>query len=462
MQNIKTLINTSRGGGKPKLLTPVIVLFLLIFTTIIFTGCGTVVTRTMTARAGSENFETEQRLPLIENTFIFKINSGNDREFILPASWRDETTYVGAAYSWKVDWGDGKEEIYSGISRYGNEDNKHTYDNANTEYIIKIRPNGPAEKDWLQAFGFGGAGEVVPLSRYQLKQLLSAFPENSKSNFRETFSSCWELTGTIKGLFDGIRHEPVPDMFNHTFGDCSGLTGSIPADLFSGIIGAPAEYMFACTFADSGFTGNIPAGLFKGITGKPAEGMFVHTFYGCSSLTGSIPADLFSGIINAPAAGMFLRTFSDCSGLTGSIPASLFGGINGEPADNMFGATFLGCSGLTESIPAGLFSGINGAPAYYMFANTFYGCSGLTSIPDGLFGNINGPAVSGMFNGTFEGCSNLTGPSAKIMTEDGYKYLYDDDVWGAAPVDVWGYVVTDCYKGATGLDDYDDIPAAWK
>ena len=134
--------------------------------------------------------------------------------------------------------------------------------------------------------------------------------------------------------------------------------------------------------------------------------MFFGTFQNCSGLTGSIPADLFSGIKGAPAEGMFNDTFDGCSGLTGSIPADLFSGIDGAPAPRMFEGTFKGNSRLTGSIPATLFKGIRGAAATRMFENTFQNCSGLTGyVPAELFAGIpaegyeSGPMVDA-FNGT--------------------------------------------------------------
>ena len=153
---------------------------------------------------------------------------------------------------------------------------------------------------------------------------------------------------------------------------------------------------------------------------------FNKTFSGASNMTGSIPANLFTGISGAPAMAMFTYTFSGCSGLT-SIPDDLFAGIFGAPATLMFGTTFSGCSGLT-SIPDDLFAGISGAPASGMFQSTFSGCSGLTSIPENLFGNISGTAQSFMFLETFYNCTSLTGPSARINGQYLYE-IWPDTTW---------------------------------
>jgi hypothetical protein len=135
----------------------------------------------------------------------------------------------------------------------------------------------------------------------------------------------------------------------------------------------------------------------------------------------------------------------------------LFAGIQGVPANHMFNTTFAYCTGLT-SIPENLFAGISGAPAIGMFYYTFQNCRRLTSIPAELFGNLldadSGEYIpeQGMFNGTFYECSGLTGPSATL----GGQYLYN--LFPAATTNH----VDECYRGATGLDDYDSMPSDWK
>ena len=191
-------------------------------------------------------------------------------------------------------------------------------------------------------------------------------------------------------------------------GRATGYDNSVPAISFEenqnlagidGSLGAifptlgKSQPVFANTFANcSGLTGPIPENLFSGISGAPAERMFLGTFFGCSGLTGTIPEKLFSGISGAPAARMFAYTFFACSGLTGTIPENLFSGISGAPAEWMFNSTFFGCSELTGTIPENLFSGISGAPAKWMFYNTFTSCSGLSGIVGpSIFGKITPP-----------------------------------------------------------------------
>jgi hypothetical protein len=210
--------------------------------------------------------------------------------------------------------------------------------------------------------------------------------------------------------------------------------------------------LFRGTFA-GGYNVTMSGGF--DFEGAPAAYMFYETFYNCSNLTGSIPSGLFGAISGAPAGRMFYSTFYNCSNLTGSIPSGLFGAISGAPAISIFNSTFYGCSNLTGSIPVGLFGNISGAPEPGMFRATFYGCSKLTgSIPSGLFGAISGAPATDMFYSTFFGCSNLTGESA--LMPDGTTHLYEEFPTAS------GTACAQCYYGATRLNDYADIPDAWK
>lgn len=155
------------------------------------------------------------------------------------------------------------------------------------------------------------------------------------------------------------------------------------------------------------------------------------------------------------SAGNFRQLFSGT--FAGGHNVTMSGGFDfsGAPAGYMFYGTFYNCSNLTGSIPAGLFGNISGVPAANMFAHTFYGCSNLTgSIPVGLFGDISGAPASEMFYTTFYGCSNLTGESA--LMPDGTTHLYEQFPTAS------GTACDNCYLGATMLNDYATMPAAWK
>ena len=268
---------------------------------------------------------------------------------------------ISAAGKFVIDWGDGNIEKID-KNKTGEQTISHSYNNAGA-HKIKLGGKATEYDSRYTAISFYKNLNLAKIDG-SLGQIFSTLSDGTQPRFGSTSNWC----GTFQG--------------------CTNLTGEIPAELFSGISGAPAESMFYGTFwGCSNLTGLIPANLFAGVSGAPAEDMFNSTFDGCSGLTGSIPANLFAGIKGAPAEYMFYCTFDDCSGLTGSIPANLFAGISGAPASHMFDGTFYDCSGLTGSIPEKLFAGVSGAPAEDMFDGTFDGCSALSGTMDGL-GNI--------------------------------------------------------------------------
>ena len=269
---------------------------------------------------------------------------------------------ISAAGKFYIDWGDGKTETIEKANT-GEQTISHSYNNAGAH---KIKLGGKAT--WYD-------------SRYD-----AAITFYKNLNLAKIDGSLGQIFSTLS---DGTQPRfGTPWNWHGTFQGCTNLTGNIPAELFSGIYGAPAERMFHSTFDGcSGLTGSIPENLFAGVSGAPAELMFASTFRDCSNLSGSIPENLFTGVSGTPAEGMFYYTFDGCSNLSGSIPEKLFAGIYGAPANYMFGYTFYGCSGLSGNIPENLFAGIYGAPAGDMFYRTFYGCSGLSGTMDKL-GNI--------------------------------------------------------------------------
>ena len=243
---------------------------------------------------------------------------------------------ISAAGSFSINWGDG---TFDNINKTDTTKTtySHTYDSAG-EYTI----------------GIGGKATVYNTST-----------STAAISFRDNKNTAG-ISGSLGAIFGTLPSGTQP-RFYQTFYNNSNLTGEIPADLFAGISGAPASYMFSRTFSGcSGLTGSIPENLFAGISGAPAQNMFASTFYGCSNLSGNIPENLFAGISGAPASYMFDSTFYGCSKLSGSIPENLFAGISGTPAIYMFSYTFSGCSGLTGTIPENLFAGISGTPAIRM------------------------------------------------------------------------------------------------
>ena len=150
----------------------------------------------------------------------------------------------------------------------------------------------------------------------------------------------------------------------------------------------------------SGDLGSVFPILNTSNTGSPA---FSNTFRGLTGWTGSIPANLFAGLNGAPAANLFYCTFESCTGLTGTIPGNLFAGISGPPAANMFANTFSVCTGLT-GIGDGLFDGISGVEQSSMFQSTFYGCTNLTGPSAKSNGQYLYDKWSGMTTTQVSGC----------------------------------------------------------
>ena len=366
--------------------------------------------------------------------------------------------YISAAGEFYVDWGDGTRNK---ITRTNTQELEysHNYSTAGT-YTIKIGGKATAYNTASNTPAIGFSRIIYTHYAYNIASIdgslgaiFGTLADGSQPRFYETFSGAYNMTGSIPAnLFTGISGAPASYMFYETFFDCRGLTGAIPDGLFAGISGAPASSMFSGTFHGCRGLTSIPSDLFAGISGAPASFMFRGTFSGCSGLTGAIPDGLFGNLTGAPADSMFGGTFQGCSHLTGAIPDGLFGNLSGAPASSMFSRTFYACSGLTGAIPDGLFAGISGKPASSMFYGTFSGCSGLTSIPENLFGNISGTAQDYMFRQTFYNCTSLTGPSARINGQ----YLYE--IWPDATFNQ----VDDMYYRATKLDDYANIPSAWK
>ena len=276
---------------------------------------------------------------------------------------------ICAAGKFVIDWGDGNiEKINKNLT--GERTISHSYKNA-APHEIKLGG---------KATGYDGNAAI-------------SFHENT--NLAKIDGSLGQIFSTLS---DGTQPRfGTPWNWHGTFQGCTNLTGNIPAELFSGIYGAPAERMFHSTFD------------------------------GCSGLTGSIPEKLFAGVSGAPAEWMFASTFRGCSGLTGSIPENLFAGVSGTPARSMFYYTFDGCSNLSGSIPENLFAGIKGAPAEFMFASTFRGCSGLSGTMDKL-GNIENEKAPSAVTATKKESKPVVAPEFKPMPDMGMTGTISVDI----------------------------------
>ena len=428
--------------------------------------------------ASSDHVSCDVELPFVMTTTSLTANDTSNNYFAFQ---------ISASGTFYIDWGDGvveqivKNDTYAKIYA-------HAYD---TDGVKTVRLGGVATG--YNTTNSNSKTYSAIVFNYLYSSEVSVHGNVSNVSVGSNNNKLASISGSLGAIFPTIGVtaqnpdptaglDPVDDyttlnamqpLFSETFAGCTNLTGTIPQDLFTGIVGQPRAYMFNETFyACSKLTGSIPATLFSGIKGKPARSMFSRTFYLCSGLGRdaiaddpntsnivenapkySIPATLFSGINGEAASSMFSSTFSGCYGLTGAIPEDLFGrvvdgtyyGIYGYPNSSMFDSTFAGCSSLTGAIPENLFGrvvngtyyGIDGDPANYMFYSTFSNCSGLGrdaiaddpntpdvienapkySIPENLFGRVvngtyhgvKGYAASYMFNNTFNGCSGLTG-----------------------------------------------------
>ena len=289
---------------------------------------------------------------------------------------------IGAAGNFTIDWGDGQSDVITdkpiGTTTYS-----HTYTTSG-EYEIKLTGRATDYSDAKIDMGTGAG-------------LVPTFALTDPLGGSVIATNVAKISGSLGKIFPTMDDGSNPN-FIYTFA-MAPIT-EIPADLFAGIRGAPAEYMFSGTFIGTAIT-EIPADLFAGIRGAPAAGMFVGTFMG-TQIT-EIPADLFAGIRGAPAERMFAQTFSG-STIT-SIPANLFGTLNGDGAPRMFYNTFSDCPNLT-TVDGPLFSGTI-TPAEEMFSNTF-SYTAITEIPANLFGTLNGDGAPSMFERTFYNCENLT------------------------------------------------------
>ena len=342
---------------------------------------------------------------------------------------------IGAAGNFIIDWGDGEFETIKdkpiGTTTYS-----HKY-TASGEYEIKLTGRATDYSDaaidpdtgagLVPAFALSDAisGSFMATNVAKISGGLGrVFPtmdDGSNPNFYGAFALA-PITEIPADLFDGIHGAPaeymfvgtfmgtqiteVPaylfgnltgdgamGMFSSTFTECANLT-TIEGPLFNGEI-TPAEMMFSGTFESTAIT-SIPANLFGTLNGDGASRMFERTFSNCANLT-TIEGPLFSGTLT-PAKSMFESMFYQ-SGVS-RIPADLFAGVRGAPAERMFSGTFDNTA--ITNIPADLFAGIRGAPAQNMFRYTFSGTD-ITEIPADLFAGIRGAPEENMFSGTFSG-----------------------------------------------------------
>lgn len=310
-----------------------------------------------------------------------------DRKFITEWTVEAGTTItlpITATPNITIEWGaddDGDGEL--DIEECTTTQPTHTYTQEGT-YTIKISGNMPT-------WSFRSASTS--------KDYITRIVQWGNVSYSEiNFNSCANLVGNI----------PSPNIencftecktFDFLFYECTGLTGSIPSDLFDSAINV--ESFRSCFEKCTGLTGNIPDKLFAD---KTKCTNVRNCFSGCTNLEGAIPENLFK---NCPNVTRMDSIFNGATGIT-QIPVNLFTNINnGENnvVTNIAGA-FYGTQ-ITE-VPLGLFDKCTelttiGNTAYN--GGLFSKCKNITTIPEGLFNNCT--KIKYM-DRLFQGCENLT------------------------------------------------------
>ena len=191
---------------------------------------------------------------------------------------------ISAAGEFVIDWGDGTIET---INKTNTTNTTYLHDYSTTgEYTI----------------GIGGQATAYNTDPYTAT---ISFPSDFVYDI-------FSIDGSLGAIFSTLPDGSQPRFYNTFF---SVGVSTVPAELFTGISGAPVKNMFAGTFSLS-LLRTIPDGLFAGISGAPAEGMFNGTFSESTYLT-SIPENLFGNISGPAQSSMFYGTFDDCTSLTG-------------------------------------------------------------------------------------------------------------------------------------------------
>ncbi len=198
---------------------------------------------------------------------------------------------IGAAGNFIIDWGDGKRDVIAN-KPIGTTTYSHTY-SASGEYEIKLSGRATDYSD-AKIDMDTGAG------------LVPAFALSDAISGSFIATNVAKISGGLGRVFPTMDDGSNPN-FIGTF--LMAPITEIPADLFAGIQGAPAEGMFLGTFQYTAIT-SIPANLFGTLNGDGAPSMFMRTFSECPNLT-TADGPLFSGTIT-PAESMFDGTFAVC------------------------------------------------------------------------------------------------------------------------------------------------------
>lgn len=258
-----------------------------------------------------------------------------------------------------------------------------------------------------------------------------------------------------------VNLSSVPDRFFQNYSgdqiivkDVSGIFSG------SGIVEIPPDIFAADCFsyvetAQSVFSGcpmleEIPPTLFN----KFRQTIdFRWIFSECTSLT-SVPANLFR---NCQAAELFTYAFSDCRALS-DVPDGFFSGL--ENAIDFTGV-FGGC-GLTKA-PNRCFSGCISAVDF----SDAFGSNPMTTIGNGVFAGCESAEI---FKNCFSYCRQLTYAPSDLFDDcrGALNFIACFEICEALEhaIPLW---VTHpnasgraCYWGCYNLDNFYDVPNAWK
>lgn len=278
---------------------------------------------------------------------------------------------------------------------------------------------------------------------------------NSLTNADYFFNSCSGLTGTIpENLF---KLSPNLKGLSYTFNGCSGLTGRIPTNLLaSNNYITNTSYMFnSCSSLGKGLPAGetciIPPNFFKK---KSALQQIQYMFSNCPGITGGIAQGMFDDCVNIYD---ITATFNNCTGLTDQLPVRVSTWTKEPNPDfpdlfpdiyidvehvtkygifdrltNLRSANYLfkGCENLVSTIPPTLFKG--GSANLTQAIEVFSYCYRINgAIPKELFANL--PLLDNT-SGCFTFCRSLKNteyhdPNA----EDRVIYIFDPELFANNP-----------------------------
>lgn len=282
------------------------------------------------------------------------------------------------------------------------------------------------------------------------------------TSMSETFNSCAKLTmANAKYILSKVSSKLTSQW--RCFAWCTGISGTIPSDMFTKCTGLttlsemfrytnisgnlPVElfkpmtkltstyYAFENTKIDGGGTDGLPADLFRynvnltstekmfsstKISRVPSENLFRYNtklqtcrgmFNSCTEMTGTISDRIFSTNRELTDVGGF---FGNCRNVVGEIPPKIFANIPKDSnGNNKLKSVdyFFSNTGISGEIPAyvnesqkGLF---DHSPLLDNVQGCFAGCTGLSgTIPTDIFKYNN---LLTKVTGLFDGCTGLTG-----------------------------------------------------